>query len=65
MQIIKHFVSGLLSVLKITGAPLLYRYPYRTSAEAFRADWTSIGNDIESVMGKLQAEAHDGRRTQD
>jgi hypothetical protein len=61
MQIIKHFVSGLISVLKVTGAPLLYRYPYRTSSEGLRSDWLNIGNDIESVMGKIEADSHDGR----
>jgi hypothetical protein len=60
MQIIQNFVSGLFSVLKITGAPLLYRYPYRNSAEGLRSDWSHIGQDIESVIGRLE-EVHDGR----
>ena len=58
MQVMRNFVSGLLSVLKITSAPLLYRYAYRTSAEALRADWLNIGKDIENVMGRLEASTH-------
>ena len=61
MKVMPNFVTGLMSVLKITGAPMLYRHPYRTSAEGLRTDWVNIGKDIESVMGKLQKEAGDGR----
>lgn len=57
MNIVGDFFSGLLSVLKITGAPLLYRYPYRTSAEGLKSDWVRIGQDIESVIGRLEASA--------
>ncbi len=53
MNVMKDFSIGLVSVLKITGAPLLYRYPYRISAEGIRADWNAIGQDIESVIGRL------------
>jgi hypothetical protein len=60
MKIMKDFVSGLVSVLKTTGAPMLYRYPYRTSAEGLRSDWIHIGKDIESVIGKLKSETRDG-----
>ena len=56
MQVMRNFASGLLSVLKITSAPLLYRYTYRTSAEALRTDWVHIGKDIENVIGRLEAE---------
>jgi hypothetical protein len=65
MSVIRDFVGGFVSVLKITGAPLLYRYPYRTSAEGLHADWSNIGRDINSVIGKLEAEVHYGRRTED
>jgi hypothetical protein len=65
MNVMRHFVAGLFSVLKIVGAPMLYRYPYRTSAEGLRADWNNIGQDIQSVMGKMEAEALDGRRTKE
>ena len=61
MSIMRAFCSGLLSVLQITSAPLLYRYPYRTSAEGLRSDWQKIGQDIEVVMGKIQAEARHGQ----
>lgn len=57
MNVLRDFAVGLVSVLKITGAPLLYRYPYRTSAEGLRSDWLRIGQDIESVGGKLVSEA--------
>jgi len=29
MAVMRDFVSGLFSVLKITSSPMLYRYPYR------------------------------------
>ena len=60
MQIVHDFVSGVLAVIKVTAAPMLYRYPYRTSAEALRGDWAKIGGDLESMMGRLQEElAHE------
>ena len=60
MQIIGNFVSGLMSVLKVIGGPMLYRYPYRTSSEGLRSDWANIGQDIKSVIGKLESESRDG-----
>lgn len=63
MQVIGDFVGGLIKVLKITGADMLYRYPYRTSAEAMRADWSKIGQDITSVIGTLESEvSHEQRK---
>lgn len=56
MNIVGDFFVGMLSVLKTVGAPLLYRYPYRISGEGLRADWSSIGKDIESIMGQLKAD---------
>ncbi len=63
MQIMHTFVVGLVSVLKTVGAPLLYRYPYRSSAEGLRSDWLNIGKDIESVSHRLK-DAADERRNQ-
>lgn len=60
MDIVKDFFSGMMSVLRTTGTPMLYRYPYRISGEGLRTDWTRIGDDIESVIGKLDAEARYG-----
>lgn len=40
---------------------MLYRYPYRTSAEGLRSDWGKIAQDIESVIGRLEAEANHER----
>lgn len=54
MNIVSDFMNGLLLVIKVTASPLLYRYPYRTSAEGLRSDWSSIGKDIDSVFGKIQ-----------
>lgn len=54
MQIMRNFAQGIFTVIRLTGAPLLYRYPYRNSAEALRADWLKVGGDIESVIGKLK-----------
>lgn len=61
MNIMRDFVTGLISVLKVTSAPMLYRYPYRTSAEGLHSDWQNIGQDIESVIGRLR-EASDEPR---
>lgn len=62
MKIFGDFAYGLVHVIKVMGAPMLYRYPYRTSAEGLRTDWMSIGKDIESVIGKLQDSAENGQR---
>jgi len=60
MNVLGAFCTGLISVLQITSAPLLYRYPYRTSAEGLRSDWQRIGQDIENMIGKIQEEARHG-----
>jgi hypothetical protein len=60
MNVVKDFSVGVISVLRITGAPMLYRYPYRISAEGLRSDWSAIGQDIDSVIGRL-AEAGNER----
>jgi hypothetical protein len=54
VHIIGDFVFGLLAVIKVTGASLLYRYPHRISGEALRSDWLNIGKDIDSVIGRLE-----------
>lgn len=54
MRVIGEFVKGFLSVLKVTSSPLLYRYQYRNSADGLRKDWLNIGNDIHSVIGRLE-----------
>lgn len=59
MAIFKDFIVGFVSVLKTTSSPLLYRYPYRNSAEAFTKDWHNIGLDIQSVIGKLEDSEHE------
>jgi len=61
MNIVKDFAVGVFSVLKTVGAPLLYRYPSRNSAEALRGDWLRIAADIDSVMGQLKNENHHER----
>jgi len=62
MNIIRDFCVGVFSVLKVTGAPLLYRYHYRNSAEGLRKDWDNIGNDIRTIIGKLEEYSNDNRR---
>ena len=62
MEIVQTFTRGLLSVMKVLGAPMMYRYPYRTSAEGLHADWLNIGKDIESVMFKLEEYKSDEQR---
>ena len=49
-----NFFRGIFGTVKVTGASMLYRHPYRISAEGLRSDWGSIGKDIESVLGKLE-----------
>lgn len=61
MDMLRNFCLGLVSVIKIIGAPLLYRYPYRSSAEGLRSDWARIGDDINSVLGRLNRGADDGK----
>lgn len=61
MNVMRDFIGGLISVVKITGAPMLYRYPYRTSAEGLRTDWLNIGKDIENVMGELGTDTQNER----
>ena len=53
MQIFRTFTNGLLSVLHVTASPMLYRYPYRISAEGMRADWNRISEDITNAVGRL------------
>lgn len=59
VEVIGDFIRGLLSVIKVTASPMLYRHPYRTSAEGLRSDWVSIGKDIDSVIGRLENATHD------
>ena len=61
MDVVRNFCAGMVSVLQITSAPLLYRYPYRTTAEAMYADWQRIAGDIESVIGTITRESNYGR----
>lgn len=53
MDVTKNFIVGLVSVLKITGAPMLYRYPYRISGEGLRSDWQKIAEDMLSVCDRM------------
>ncbi len=63
MQVIRDFIFGAFSVLKVTGSPLLYRYPYHNSAEGLYKDWMNIADDIQSIIGKLE-EYDNGNRTE-
>ena len=56
MNIMRNFANGIFTVLRLTSAPLLYRYPYRNSAEALRGDWLKIGGDMRSVLGRIEKE---------
>lgn len=53
------FFKGIASVLHVTSTPPLYRYPYRTSAEALRGDMKRIGSDIQASLDKMQYEGND------
>lgn len=62
MSIVLNFFKGAISVITVTAAPQLYRYPYRTSAEGLRGDMQRVGGDIDSVIGQLQEYYEPGRR---
>ena len=51
-----NFFSGALSVISVTATPQLYRYPYRTSAEALRGDMKRIGKDIDTCLDQITRE---------
>jgi hypothetical protein len=53
MSAIGDFIKGFLSVVTVTAAPQLYRYPYRTSAEALRGDMQKVGDDMASAFEQL------------
>jgi hypothetical protein len=53
------FVKGFISVITVTAAPQLYRYPYRSSAEALRGDMQRVGRDMQSTFDKLAQETQD------
>lgn len=53
------FVKGFISVITVTAAPQLYRYPYRSSAEALRGDMQRIGKDLQATFDKLTQEPSD------
>lgn len=59
MNIGNNFITGLLSVLKIMGAPLLYRYPYRISGEGLRSDWQRIAGDMHNVTDRMGHSSED------
>ena len=54
MEVMSNFFRGMFNTVKVAGASMLYRHPYRISAEGLRADWANIGKDIDSVFGKLE-----------
>ena len=54
MDILSNFVLGLVSVLKITSAPMLYRYPFRISGEGLRADWQKISGYMCIVTDRMR-----------
>jgi hypothetical protein len=53
MNIFRVFFSGVFSVLNVSAPAMLYRYPYRTSAEGLHGDWGRIGDDIRTVSNQL------------
>lgn len=56
-MLLHDFVKGFMSVITVTASPQLYRYPYRTSAEALRGDMQRIGKDMQSTFEKLAQES--------
>lgn len=53
------FVKGFISVITVTASPQLYRYPYRSSAEALRGDMLRVGKDMSETFDKLNQDGHD------
>ena len=49
---LQQLLGGMVSTLTFTRAPL-YRYPHRSTGEAFRGDWNRIGKDISASLEKL------------
>ena len=64
MSIVVSLIKGALSVITVTAAPQLYRYPYRSSAEGLRGDMQRVGGDVEAVFERLGGAA-DGKRRRD
>jgi hypothetical protein len=56
MKIIGSFLEGVFSVMSANVSPQMYRYPYRTSAEALRGDMLRVGKDMDSTLGKCESE---------
>lgn len=53
MGIVHNFVKGFMTVLTVTAAPQLYRYPYRGSAEGLRGDMLRVGEDMFAALDRL------------
>lgn len=48
------FIKGFLTVLTVTAAPQLYRYPYRNNSEALRGDMMRVGADMGATLERMQ-----------
>ncbi|MBV8938415.1 MAG: hypothetical protein JO089_01065 [Alphaproteobacteria bacterium] len=55
MSIVSTLIKGMVSVITVTAAPQLYRYPYRSSAEGLRGDMSKVGGDIAEVLSRTRA----------
>lgn len=53
------FFRGMISSVTVTATPQLYRYPYRTNAEALRGDMKRIGGDIQNCFNQINPEDDD------
>lgn len=54
---IRSFLRGAASLYFPEDAPLSSKYPkYRTAAEALRADWERVGQDIRKAMDAYEEE---------
>lgn len=51
-MLLSHVFKGIVSTLTFTSSPL-YRYPYRSAAEAIRGDGKRIGGDIEAALEQM------------
>jgi hypothetical protein len=53
IKFLAELARGMMSVLTVTNPPL-YRYPYRSSAEAFRGDFKRIAEDMAEAFHALE-----------
>lgn len=54
-------VAGLATLMLPADAPI--RYPHRSPADAFAADWKRLGGDLRIVMDRTDARLKTGKKS--